>query len=164
MVNYSKLKKEYLHECFLYDDGKLYWKERPLEHFTSSKVHKRFNKLWSGRRAGGGHSRVSLDCNSCLCTKIIWRMMKDEPCPESIGYKDFNMKNTNVENLIPTYKGETASSRRIANTGHRRVTKREKTYVVQFPRNGYFKVFQELESAIQDARQKAKIFGYRDII
>lgn len=44
--------QEYLHECFEYVDGKLYWKERPRHHFKREQDRKTFNILRSGSHAG----------------------------------------------------------------------------------------------------------------
>ena len=49
----SEPTQEYLRECFKYEDGKLYWKERPRHHFQLDKTWKWWNSRWSGTEAGG---------------------------------------------------------------------------------------------------------------
>lgn len=158
MSIYSELNKEYLHECFLYDGGKLYWKERPLNHLKCLRNRNSFNKRFAGKLAGNRIGRVSLDGVNYYIKKIIWIMFKEEPCPEFIGYKDFDNKNTNIENLLPTYRGETAN--RTTNTGHRRISRSGNSYLVQFPRHHFSKKFSKLEDAITFTKEKAKELGY----
>lgn len=45
---------EYLHECFIYDkeNGELYWKRRPLNHFKTEGAWKATNTVFSGKMAG----------------------------------------------------------------------------------------------------------------
>ena len=48
----NMITQEYLHECFEYVDGKLFWKFRPLHHFTSTTNQARFNSAWVGKEVG----------------------------------------------------------------------------------------------------------------
>ena len=45
---------EFLRQCFDYiEDGRLFWKVRPKEHFSSIGMWKAWNTKWSGKEAGG---------------------------------------------------------------------------------------------------------------
>lgn len=158
MSVHSALNKEYLHECFLYDNGKLYWKERPLDHFKCLQAKNRFNNAYAGKLAGNQVGRVSINKINYHVKKVIWIMLKKEPCPDYIGFKDFDKQNTKIENLLSIQRGEMTN--RATNTGYSRVTKSGTTYLVQFRRNHFWKRFAKLEYAVAVAREKSKEFGY----
>ena len=45
---------DYLNECFYYEQktGELFWKYRPLKHFSSSSIQKQLNTRFAGKPAG----------------------------------------------------------------------------------------------------------------
>lgn len=157
------LSKQYLHECFLYDNGNLYWKERPVSHFKSMQAKRRFDKIYAGKLSGSGN-RVKVDKTPYRITKIIWLLNKDTPCPEYIGYKDLNENNKNHENLVATYRGQVAGLKRKTNTGYKRISEHNGRYLVRFRRENYAKGFKDMLSAVAHAKAKIQEFGYHDVI
>jgi len=104
------LTKEYLHECFEYVDGKLFWKFRPLYHFTSESKQKRFNSAWVGKEAGYvnyrtdskkegfAYHRVYVQGKLQKTHRMIFLMFHGY-LPEIIDHIDNNSLNNRIENL-----------------------------------------------------------------
>lgn len=44
---------EYIRQCFHYENGKLFWLERPLHHFPDEHHFKCWNTRFRGKEAGG---------------------------------------------------------------------------------------------------------------
>jgi len=122
--------KEFLNECFLFDKGELYWKERPREHFNTISGYKQFNKRFPGKRAGGYYRTTNLigvgDWR-LWDVKIIWLMFKEGLPPKFIGFKDFNPNNKHPDNLIPAnFNERTLIGKPVKNaTGHSNVFLRD---------------------------------------
>jgi hypothetical protein len=80
MKEYVKLPtQEYLKECFDYnpETGKLYWKERPLQHFSKISQYKGTNKRLCGKEINSkmkfGYLQVKLDSVNYRLHRIIWK-------------------------------------------------------------------------------------------
>jgi hypothetical protein len=78
-MTYDKLQKardrisvEYLRECFRYEEGVLYWKERPAAHFKRPADHATFIKKSAGKPAGRKEPR------GYICVKF--RMKGESVC------------------------------------------------------------------------------------
>lgn len=167
MQKYSKLTREYLHECLLYDNGKLYWKARPANHFSSKLKQKQVNSRFAGKIAGSKTKngyRILIDSIQLYDTQLIWLMFKDGPLPSEIGFKDFNSKNRVLENLIGVCRGESSGLSKSTNTGYKRIYKRDNTYIVRFTRENISRSFKDINNAIEYTKDKIKEFGYRDVI
>lgn len=95
---------DYLHQCFHYDPekGELRWRERPREHFTSSRIHALWNKRWAGKPVGSptpkGYLHTSLDSRKVYVSRIIYKLHYGED-PEWMDHKDGNRTNNRAENL-----------------------------------------------------------------
>jgi len=144
MVKSMNFSKDYLHECFMYDDGKLYWKERPENHFESKRAWKAINTRISGKEAGVCRKNsfyVKINKKNVNTRQIIWVMFNGGVAPDNIINLDGDVNNNRIENLVSTkYK-------------QRQITKRKhiypcsKGYVVYVPgRRRIF--FKSLETAV----------------
>src|SRR5690606_8977984 len=78
--------QSYLQEAFRYDPetGDLFWRERPLSHFTSEVSRKRFNTRRSGQLAGrqrrDGYSSVIVSMVDLMTHRVVWKLLHgDEP-------------------------------------------------------------------------------------
>ncbi len=104
------LTKEYLHECFEYVDGKLFWKFRPLHHFKNKSSHKAFNTAYAGNEAGYinersdskkegfAYHRVYVGGKLQKTHRIIF-MMFNGYIPLVVDHIDNNPLNNRIENL-----------------------------------------------------------------
>jgi hypothetical protein len=83
---------ERLQSLFTYDDGKLYWKEKPKR----SRVNIDY-------QAGGinnhGYMRVKIDGVSYATHRIIWKMLNNKEPPEHIDHINQNKLDNRIENL-----------------------------------------------------------------
>jgi hypothetical protein len=96
---------EYLHQCFEYDaaNGRLRWKQRPREHFTSLRGFMTWNANHAGRYAvenqrPKGHLTISLDFRHWQIGRVIYKMHHLVE-PEFIDHRDRNPQNNRIENL-----------------------------------------------------------------
>lgn len=157
--------KEYLHECFMYDGGLLYWKERPESHFANKAAQKRNNKRFSGKLAGRVHSGgvyIRIGELRLLDVKIKWIMFKEEPLPEFVGFKDLDSTNRTVENLLAvSFNEQKFVKRQLPSTGCRHLYKNKCGYTVWFWKESYIKCFKLFEEALAHLIQKKLEFGYR---
>lgn len=102
--------KEYVNECFDYKDGILYWKFRPLHHFTSESNQKRFNSIWVGKeagyvnyrtdakRVGFAYHRVRLWGKLQKTHRVIFLMFHGH-LPDLVDHIDNDPLNNKIENL-----------------------------------------------------------------
>lgn len=102
--------KEYVNECFTYLDGKLFWKHRPISHFTSEANQKRFNSKYAGREAGYINYRTDSKVEGFAYHRVrLWGKLQKTHriiflmhygyLPETLDHIDGNSLNNRIENL-----------------------------------------------------------------
>lgn len=103
----SGLTQEYVRKCVDYEPetGALIWRHRPVEHFSSARSWKSWNRKHEGRRAfnqpvGAGRQRLGgrLDGIQCLAHRIIWLWVYGK-WPDQTDHIDGNPKNNRLANL-----------------------------------------------------------------
>lgn len=97
---------EYLKECFRYDrrTGLLFWKKRPLKHFSDRKSQRWWNSNFAGMEALGsictsGHKRGFLDGKSCAAHRVVWKLVTGKEPPDVIDHIDRDPINNRWGNL-----------------------------------------------------------------
>lgn len=104
--------REYLRACFDYEQatGKLFWKQRPENHFATSHVCRSVNDRFAGKEAtsinGQSYRQVRLDAQMYLQHRIIWKWMTGEEPPPFIDHKDCDRSNNRWINLRSATKSE----------------------------------------------------------
>ncbi len=106
-------------ECFRYQDGKLFWLERPREHFASRWAYLVWNKAHAGQEAGcvGFKStkcprwRIGVDDAIYFRAILVWALFNGE-IKKGLDHKNRNSLDDHIENLRPATKQQNA-----ANTG-----------------------------------------------
>jgi hypothetical protein len=99
---------DYLKECFRYENGKLYWKERPVEHFPSVRQHTDFTNHHAHKEAGfletNNYRRVKFRYQGNvvrLNVHQIIAILHDFEVPPGyiVDHKNRNRLDNRVENL-----------------------------------------------------------------
>ena len=114
MFDTYNITQQFLQECFEYNeqDGHLYWKERPQEHFAFKNAYTRFMNNSVGKQASYRHTsnkyfivpmQLKISENITKTVKfsehrLIWLLLTGEN-PEIIDHIDKNPLNNKIENL-----------------------------------------------------------------
>ena len=165
----SLLDVDYLRECFREENGRLYWKERPVGHFPSVGDWKRWHTRFAGKEAGhlsvrklgGNRWLVRLSGISMLRYTIIWAMYKDA-WPDELDHENRNSLDDQIGNLrLADQSQNMANSRKRKNnaSGYKGVRwhKRARRWCAQITVNyqqihlGYFDTPEEAYAVYCDA-------------
>jgi len=116
--------QEYLQECFHYEPttGKLFWKDRPREHFNSSRGYKNFKLQFAGKevtsKSRNGYVYPCVDGRLVYAHRVIWKMVHGE-CPEyQIDHINGIRDDNRLENLrvVSNQENQRNAKRRKDNT------------------------------------------------
>ena len=95
-----------LKECFRYErsTGKLFWKKRPLKHFVSEGMRRRWNGRYAGLEAftqvtRWGHRRGAIYKKAYLAHRVVWKLVTGKEPPDVIDHRDRNGQNNRWRNL-----------------------------------------------------------------
>ncbi len=95
---------EYIRSLFRYENGRLYWKERPREHFVNEHRKNNWNSHFAGKEAGyrSETSRwlIGIDNSRYMRHHIVW-VIHHGYWPEMLDHKDRDGFNDRIENLRP---------------------------------------------------------------
>lgn len=120
----TEISQELLQECFVYSEGKLFWKERPRSHFKDYRGFRAWNSRYPGTEAGclRGESKhndircvITFNKKSYLRYQLIW-LLHYGTINSLIDHKDCNTTNDRIENL--------RESTATQNRGNTKLTKR----------------------------------------
>ncbi|AJY06750.1 HNH endonuclease [Burkholderia sp. SIMBA_043] len=114
----------FFHECFRHDKktGYLIWRKRPVHHFVSESIQRKFNTRFAGKRAGTpqgreGRRQVHFMCNGIrmdpLTSNIIWVMNSgcDVPPGYMVTHANRNPDDERICNLRLATPAQHASTR-----------------------------------------------------
>ncbi len=98
---------ECLRQCLRYEDGRVFWIQRPREHFKTVKGFKTHCKRYSGEEAGGltrsdlPQWAVRIDGSLIYRSLIVWALCKGEwiKWPQRIDHENRNRLDDTIENL-----------------------------------------------------------------
>lgn len=94
--------KRYLRQCFRYKNGKLYWRERPLSHFHSTRIHRAANTKRVGSLAGSlmpsGRWSIQLDGTKYYRSRLVW-IFHHGVLGKFIDHRSRNKSDDRIENL-----------------------------------------------------------------
>lgn len=101
----ASLTAEYLNDCFHYENGRLFWKIRPREHFNSDLRHIAFNRRYANTEAfvsvntNHGYNQGGLDGIKLLRSYVVYLMHTGKHPTRSIKHKNGIRSDDNIENL-----------------------------------------------------------------
>jgi hypothetical protein len=104
-----------VHQALEYQDGSLYWRNRPLEHFANERSWKIWNTRFSGEEAGWPvfykHENrcrwvVKLDGKVIYRSILVWALNNQAWPTLEIGHRDRNTLNDKIENLRPATRSQ----------------------------------------------------------
>ena len=98
---------KFLLEALRYEPstGKLYWRKRPLEHFSTLGQHRRWNNRYAGTEAFctldkvWGYLRGNIGKKAFLAHRVVWKMVRGTEPPAIIDHRDRDTTNNRDENL-----------------------------------------------------------------
>ena len=97
--------QEYLRQCFAYDPetGVLTWRERPIDHFSTTRIRGWWNAKYAGTRAGrphaSGYRLINLAGKMYAEHRVIWKWMTGEDPGDTVDHKDTVNNNNRWLNL-----------------------------------------------------------------
>lgn len=161
--------KEYLLECFEYnsESGDLYWKVRPITHFSSSSISKQINSKHANTKAGhistNGYVSVFLGRRQIAVHRIIWKIITgSDPIGIWIDHKNRIKTDNRFENLRLATQAENSRNRNRKNqcvTLHKKTNKWQAS-VSKLGKSYYLGLFANKEDAISAANKARKeLFG-----
>ena len=115
------LSPDYVKLLFTYDNGKLIWNQRPLEHFKCIRNCNMWNTQNAGKEAGrirksgkGYRCDIGIDNISYSRYIIVWAIHKNEWRPGEIDHKDVDSLNDKIENLRIANKFQNIMNRKVS--------------------------------------------------
>lgn len=97
--------QSYLHECLFYCGitGKLFWRERPLEHFPSAHRQKVWNTRYAGKECFNrlncsGYLHGTLDNTGYVTHRIIYKMLHNVE-PAEVDHDNRDRTDNRPQNL-----------------------------------------------------------------
>jgi hypothetical protein len=112
----------YVRACLDYDPmtGELFWRTRPVEHFSDMSYRNRWNTRYAGKVAGFKHHRgyhlVLIGAVKFMAHRVAWLMERGEPVPNEIDHIDGDRSNNRISNLRAATRSENLSNMRAKNS------------------------------------------------
>lgn len=163
---------EFLNECFKYENGKLFWKKRPREHFKSDNAFGSWNTRFSGKEAGSViyTDKEGVVPRVCICVSnrriyrnvAIWIMHNGSiPSKMEVDHKNTDTIDDKIENLRLATRSQNACNQGITrkNTSGLKGVSWCNTYqawVVYVGKNRSVKYIGRFKSKFEAAEARAK--------
>lgn len=115
----NRPKVEFVRQVLRYEDGKLFWFERPLEHFPNASIRAMWNTRWASKEAGSTVSRhgymihvVRFVDVGYRRSDLVWVIINGEWPSMILDHKNRNSTDDRIENLrLATNSQNIANSR-----------------------------------------------------
>jgi hypothetical protein len=113
--------QSYLYECFTYDyeTGKLYWRDRPEQHFKTRQIFKMWNACFAHKEIGvnskESYLSVCVDKQPYMLHRIIWRLVTgDDLIGFEIDHINGDKKDNRIENLRKATRNQNEHNKKLA--------------------------------------------------
>lgn len=97
---------EYVLQCLRYEDGKLYWLRRPIEHFKSAHGMNIWNAQNAGKEAGDmkvyksdRRWRIRINKKQYRRSRLVWSMHNGRWPVSLVDHKNHNTIDDRIDNL-----------------------------------------------------------------
>lgn len=164
----------YIRECFSYelDPGVLWWRERPLSHFTDEHRQRiwnsKFAKTKAGHIDGSGYIQIRVDWKMIQAHHIIWALMTGEWPKNQIDHRNGKRDDNRFSNLreaTPSEQNQNVALRKDNQAGltgvHQRGSGRWRAAISARGRRhslGSFDTKEEAHAAYLDAKNRLHQF------
>lgn len=106
---------QFIKECFRYskEDGRLYWLNRPVQHFSDERSRKSWNSKYAGREAGTlshGYRMINLNGSFSRAHRIIY-FIEHGVFPKNIDHINGNKLDNRIVNLRPATRSQNMMNR-----------------------------------------------------
>jgi hypothetical protein len=135
--------RKYLHECFAYRGGKLWWKRRPRNHFKTVNRWHGWNTSYAGTVVGtinqNGYHRVGIRGIFYLLHRLVWKLRTGKEPPEFLDHIDGDKSNNAFNNLRPATRTKqkwNSKTHKNNTSGYRGVSKRKNGYIARIGPGG----------------------------
>jgi hypothetical protein len=111
---------EYVRQCVREENGRLYWMERPRDHFGSDRAHNIYSKKYIGKEAGcvahlKSGDRVVVRIKNILIFRyqIVWAFHKNM-WTDRIDHINRNSMDDHIENLRLATRSQNGANQKIS--------------------------------------------------
>ncbi len=121
MSKYDFPSVDYIKQALRYDDGRLFWLERPLEHFKCWRDQKAWNAKFAGKEAGCHDkttNRIVIGHNKMLMFRyhVVWAIHHGEWPTQNIDHENRNPLDDKIGNLRLCTQGQNVGNSTLAVT------------------------------------------------
>lgn len=123
MIKFNKredITLDYLNECFIYDNGRLIWKDRPENHFSTRQGWSIFHNRYAGNEAGTlSNNKNARRCLIRLCSfpfwrsRLVWAIHNNCEWPQVIDHVNRNQLDDRIENLRIATRSQNAQNQSL---------------------------------------------------
>jgi hypothetical protein len=163
--------QNFLRACFDYDpeNGALTWKQRPQDHFVTTRAWKIWNTRYARKPAGvpkkRGECQIGIAGDLYLAHRVIWKWMTGRDPPNTIDHKDRKPNDNRWEQLrlaTVTEQNWNQERKTKSKSGFRGVVQRNRKFQAEIRSNGvkrhlgYFATAEEAARIYEIAAMKER--------
>ncbi|EIV2008355.1 HNH endonuclease [Klebsiella pneumoniae] len=165
---------DFWRECLSYDaeNGVLYWKTRPLEHFMTSQSCATWNKRFAGKPAGSPNNQqyihIGMRNKLYKAHRIVWALYYGEYPHSLIDHVNGNRQDNRIENLRVVSSSENCQNQKLRITstsgcvGVAKCNSGFRSYIQVNGKRVHLGVYQSVEEAFAVRKEAESRYGYHE--